>query len=146
MRDVPVSNGGSLDKICDITPVHAYSESGFAFAGGEVRVTGPAMILPEGVFAWPVANTPDAICPDDLALAMAGAPDIDFILLGTGAQQVFPGPEVHAACAQAGLGLEVMATGPACRTLSLLLAEQRQFAAALMPAGTRADPGAHSLE
>lgn len=123
-----------MEKLCDITPVHAYSESGFAFAGGEVRHTGAALILPDGVFAWPVSG-PDTLTPDDLAPAMSAAPDIDFILLGTGAAQVFPAPNVHAACVEAGLGLEVMATGPACRTLHVLLAEERQFAAALMPAG-----------
>ncbi len=130
-----------MERLCDITPVHAYSESGFAFAGGEVRVTGAAMILPEGVFAWPVASTPDALSPDDLAPAVVAAPNVDFILLGTGAQQVFPAPGVHAACAEAGVGLEVMATGPACRTLALLLSEERHFAAALLPAGLSADTG-----
>lgn len=124
-----------MHRICDITPVYAYSESGFAFWSGEVRHEGPALLLPDGVFAWPVSRGPDALTADDLAPAMAAAPGIDFIILGTGAQQVFPAPEVHAACAEAGLGLEVMATGPACRTLSLLLSEERQFAAALMPAG-----------
>jgi uncharacterized protein len=132
-----------MEKICDLTPVHAYSESGFVFAAGEVRVTGPALILPEGVFAWPVTSRPDALSADDLAPAVAAAPAIDFILLGTGAQQVFPAPEVRAACADAGLGLEVMATGPACRTLTLLLAEERLFAAALLPAGLAPEgPGA----
>jgi len=124
-----------MEKICDITPVHAYSESGFVFAGGEVRMTGPALILPHGVFPWPITNPPEALSADDIAHAVAAAPAIDFILLGTGAQQVFPAPEVRAACADAGLGLEVMATGPACRILTLLLSEERLFAAALLPAG-----------
>ncbi len=131
-----------MHRLCDTTPVHAYSESGFAFWGGQVRYDGPALILPEGVFSWPVAHGPEALTPGDLAPAMAAAPGIDFILLGTGAHQVFPAPEVHAACAEAGLGLEVMATGPACRTLSLLISEERQFAAALMPAGRGAEAAA----
>ena len=130
-----------MEKLCDITPVHAYSESGFAFAGGEVRVAGPALILPEGIFTWPVVSSPDALSPDDLAPALAAERSIDFILLGTGAQQVFPAPSLRAACAEAGLGLEVMATGPACRTLALLLSEERHFAAALLPAGVAADTG-----
>jgi len=133
-----------MQKICEITPVHAYSESGFAFAGGEVRVTGPALVLPNGVFSWPVTNSPDALSADDLAGAVAAAPAIDFILLGTGAQQVFPAAEVRAACADAGLGLEVMATGPACRTLTLLLSEERLFAAALLPAGRAPHSGPDS--
>jgi len=128
-----------MDKICDVTPVHAYSESGFVFSGGEVRHHGAALILPEGVFAWPVAKPPEALESEDLAPVVAAAPAIDFILLGTGARQVFPAPDLHAACAKAGLGLEVMATGPACRTISLLLSEQRPFAAALMPAGQGSD-------
>jgi len=124
-----------MHRLCDTIPVYAYSESGFAFRGGEVRYEGPTLILPEGVFSWPVSHAADALTADDLAPAMAAAPGVDFIILGTGAQQVFPPAEVRAACAEAGLGLDVMATGPACRTLSLLLSEERQFAAALMPAG-----------
>jgi len=130
-----------MERLCDITPVHAYSEQGFAFAGGEVRVTGAAMILPGGVYTWPVSSAPDALSADDLAPAVAAARDIDFILLGTGAQQVFPAPSLHAACADVGIGLEMMATGPACRTLALLLSEERHFAAALLPAGLAADTG-----
>jgi len=124
-----------MHRICDITPIHAYSESGFALWGGEVRHDGPVLLLPEGVFSWPVSHGPDALTADDLAPAMAAAPGIDFIILGTGAHQIFPPADLHAACASAQLGLEVMATGPACRTLSLLFSEDRQFAAALMPAG-----------
>lgn len=130
-----------MHRICDTAPVHAYSESGFTFRAGEVRCEGPALILPEGVFAWPVTRAVDAITSDDLRPAVAAAPDIDFIILGTGAQQVFPPVEVRDACKQAGLGLEVMATGPACRTLALLLSEERHFAAALLPAGVAADTG-----
>jgi len=128
-----------MHRICDTASVYAYSESGFAFWGGEVRYEGPTLLLPEGVFSWPVSHAAEALTADDLAPAMAAAPGIDFIILGTGAQQVFPPAKVHAACAEAGLGLEVMATGPACRTLSLLLSEERQFAAALMPAGRSGD-------
>ncbi len=132
-----------MHRLCELSPVQTYSDAGFAFAGGEVRVAGPVLMLPDGVFAWPAAGVPEALSADDLAPALAAAPQIDFILLGTGAQQVLPAPGVRAACAEAGLGLEVMATGAACRTIALLLGEQRLFAAALVPAGRGApDPGA----
>jgi len=133
-----------MEKLCDMTPVHAYSESGFSFAGGEVRHTGAVLIMPEGVYAWPAVEA-DALTPEDLEPAVAAAPRIDFILLGTGSKQVFPAPKIHAACAEAGLGLEVMATGPACRTLQVLLAEERQFAAALLPAGQGADRASNAF-
>jgi uncharacterized protein len=55
------------------------------------------------------------------------------LLLGTGTKQVFPAPDVRRAFADAGVGLEAMTTGAACRTYNILLAEGRMVGAALIP-------------
>jgi len=57
---------------------------------------------------------------------------IDVLLLGTGRTQVFPNLEIRNAFSAAGLGLEPMDTGAACRTYNVLLAEHRRVAAALI--------------
>ena len=57
---------------------------------------------------------------------------IDVFLLGTGKRQVFPSPELRGGFAEAGLGIEPMDTGAACRTYNVLLAEHRRVAAALI--------------
>ncbi|HXV40373.1 MAG TPA: MTH938/NDUFAF3 family protein [Steroidobacteraceae bacterium] len=58
------------------------------------------------------------------------APEI--ILLGTGPTQQLPPPELYAAFAARGIGLEAMDNPAACRTYNLLLAEYREVAVALM--------------
>ena len=54
------------------------------------------------------------------------------VLLGTGDGQVWPQPEIYAAFAKTGIGLEPMSTGAAARTYNVLIAEKRRIAAALI--------------
>ncbi|MEX0733418.1 MAG: Mth938-like domain-containing protein [Steroidobacteraceae bacterium] len=58
------------------------------------------------------------------------APEV--VLLGTGSRQRMPPPELYAAFAARGIGLEVMDNRAACRTFNLLLSEFREVAVALM--------------
>jgi len=53
-------------------------------------------------------------------------------LLGTGAEQHFPSPELLAPLTSAGVGVEVMTTAAACRTYNILMAEGREVAAMLL--------------
>jgi uncharacterized protein len=54
------------------------------------------------------------------------------LLLGTGGSHELPGPQVRRVFAEAGVALESMSTGAACRTYNVLLAEGRQVGAALV--------------
>jgi len=56
----------------------------------------------------------------------------EVILLGTGARHRFVHPRLYAVLAEAGIGLECMATPAACRTYNILMAEGRHVAAALI--------------
>ena len=110
-------------------PIDAYGNGGFRFA--EMSHQGSILCLTDGVFAWDVNEA------DDLALAhfqpiMEALAPPAFLLLGTGAKQVFPPFEVRRAFLDVGLGLEPMDTGAAARTYNVLLAEQRPVAAALI--------------
>jgi len=67
---------------------------------------------------------------DDFAALLALAPEV--VILGTGIRQRMPPPELFAAFAARGIGLEVMDTGAACRTYNLLLSEFREVALALI--------------
>jgi uncharacterized protein len=58
--------------------------------------------------------------------------DPEVILLGTGAQQHFPDPQVLAPVYRAGIGIEVMDTAAACRTYNVLVQDGRRVAAALI--------------
>jgi uncharacterized protein len=66
----------------------------------------------------------------DLEPALALKPQV--LLLGSGARQVFPAPELLARLYGARIGFEIMDTGAACRTYNVLVGEGRDVAAALI--------------
>ena len=110
-------------------PIDAYGNGGFRFADMSHR--GSILCLPSGIYAWDVADAA-ALTLDDLAPVLAEAAALGFLLLGTGALQVFPSKDIAKAFADARLGLDPMSTGAAARTYNILLAEQRRVAAALI--------------
>ena len=59
---------------------------------------------------------------------------IELLLLGCGRRMAPPPSGLRQALRQAGIVLEVMDTGAACRTYNVLLSEERRVAAALLPA------------
>ena len=71
----------------------------------------------------------------EVALAVASrmrALDPELALLGTGARQVFPPAEFRAQFLRAGIGIEAMDSGAACRTFNVLVAERRRVVALVM--------------
>ncbi len=106
-----------------------------ACGAGEVR-------LRERLFTASLIVTRDAVLDDwrppaaaalaigDFARLLPLAPEI--VLLGTGARQEMPPPELFAEFAARRIGLEVMDNRAACRTFNLLLLESRAVAVALM--------------
>ena len=111
------------------TPIAAYGRGLFRIGGIEHR--GSLMILPRGVFDWPVADAA-ALTEDALAPILGEAGTAAFLLLGTGAAQIFPDRSLRETFAKAGIALEAMDTGAACRTYNVLMSEERVFAAALI--------------
>lgn len=59
----------------------------------------------------------------------------EVVLLGTGDKIQFPHPRLWRCLTDAGIGMECMDTGAACRTYNILMAEGRHVAAALILAG-----------
>ncbi len=110
-------------------PVTAYGNGGFRFA--EMSHRGSILCLPTGIYAWD-AQSADALCEDDFALVVANLNPPATLLLGTGAEQVWPSAELMRFFAKACLGLEPMSTGAAARTYNVLLAEKRRVGAALI--------------
>jgi uncharacterized protein len=111
-------------------PIDAYGNGGFRFAGMSHR--GSILCLPSGIYAWAPAEPLDVA---SLAPALAESGAMRVLILGTGPHQVFPPPAVRRAFVEAGLALEPMDTGAACRTYNVLLAEGRPAGAALMAVG-----------
>jgi uncharacterized protein len=113
-----------------LVPIDAYGNGGFRFAGMSHR--GSILCVPSGIYAWEPAEPLDV---ESLALALAEKDAMRVLVLGTGSRQVFPAAAVRRAFAQAGVALEPMDTGAACRTYNVLLAEGRLIGAALIAVG-----------
>jgi uncharacterized protein len=111
--------------------IDAYGNGGFRFASMSHR--GSLIALPSGMWAWDTTS-PDALALSSLARVFdePRGGEFQFLLLGTGAVQVFPSVEVRRAFIDAGIGLDVMTTGAACRTYNVLLAEGRPVGAAFL--------------
>jgi uncharacterized protein len=108
-------------------PIEAYGNGGFRFAGMSHR--GSILCLPSGIRAWEPAHPLDI---SSLQPALAEKEALDLLILGTGHRQELPAPALRRAFAEAGVALESMDTGAACRTYNVLLAEGRPVGAALI--------------
>jgi uncharacterized protein len=108
-------------------PIEAYGNGGFRFAGMSHR--GSILCLPSGIHAWEPARPLDA---PSLAPALAEGKALTLLVVGTGARHEPPAAQVRRALADAGVALESMDTGAACRTYNVLLAEGRPVGAALV--------------
>jgi uncharacterized protein len=93
--------------------------------------TGSLLILLDGVYAWPIRSFTD-VKAANLEAVLITKPQPELLLLGTGAAQHFPTPELHSAFTNAKIPIEAMDTGAACRTYNLLLNEGRAIVAALI--------------
>jgi uncharacterized protein len=111
-------------------PIDAYGNGGFRFA--EMSHRGSILCLPSGIYAWPPKEPADLGAAEAFAPTLAEDEGLGLLLVGTGVRQHMPTAEVRRAFAVAGVALEAMDTGAACRTYNVLLAEGRPVGAALL--------------
>ena len=102
------------------------------FVIGERDWREPVLVTPTATTAWNVARADDLSLASLDALKLAPAPT-ELLVLGCGPRAVFVAPAVRTVLKAAGLALEVVDTGSACRIYNVLLAEGRRVAAALIP-------------
>jgi uncharacterized protein len=96
-----------------------------------VRHTGSVIVLPETTLAWSLED-PAELTIESLAPVRDAEPAVDILLFGSGRSLVPPDGTLRAALREAGIVIEPMDTGAACRTYSVLAAEERRVAAALI--------------
>jgi uncharacterized protein len=121
----------------DLTPIaplgrqqiERYGPSGFRVSG--VIWSGPVLVFPDLTLPWSAANAAAVSWESLLPVVEHG--DVQILLLGLGNRAQIVNGELRSRLRAAGITLEPMATGAACRTYSVLVAEDRQVAAALMP-------------
>jgi len=106
-----------------------------AYGGGEVRVDDEIYRETVIVSASAVFGVPELRGMNDLLgldPSRIFSLDPELVLLGTGQRQIFPAASFRSQFVSAGIGLEVMDTGAACRTFNVLVAERRRVVAVLM--------------
>jgi len=117
------------------TPIEAYGNGGFRFA--EMSHRGSILLLPSGVYAWPVSQF-EQLTVSHFNRVFEESAEIEFLLLGCGNGLLRPAVNIRDAFYEHSTGLEPMGTGAAARTYNVLLGEQRAVAAALIAVE---DPG-----
>jgi uncharacterized protein len=114
----------------DAPIIDAYGDGGFRLAGE--RHEGSVLILADEARTWGVTAMADLKLSDFQPVLDAGAVDVEFVLLGTGARNALPPREVREGLRAAGIGLEFMDTAAAAKLYNLLTSEGRRLAAALI--------------
>lgn len=104
-------------------PIEGYGPGFFRIDGRVIE--GPALILPSGAGGWGGLEAIDPL--------LAATGDIDVLFLGTGTEIAHAPVSLRLALERANIGLEVMATPPACRAYNVVLSEGRRVGAALLP-------------
>ncbi len=102
-----------------------FTVSGQVFTGG-------VLVLPTQTLAWPAADLA-TLSEEAISLLISHQANIDVCLLGCGPRTLPLPSTLRARFKAAGLRIDVMDTGSACRTYNVLMSEGRAVAAALMP-------------
>lgn len=122
----------------DVTPlipqgkkvITGYGKGGFVI--NNERIAGDIIITPDQVLTWQVKDH-SRISKDDLAAIARAIGHVDIMLIGCGEQHYNLEPRVMQEIRhQFGLNIDIMSTSAACRTYNVLLAENREIAAALI--------------
>jgi uncharacterized protein len=93
------------------------------------RIEAPCVVAMDGVHRELLPARLEELGAEHLDRVLALGPEI--VLLGTGARQRFVDVALVARLAAAGVALEMMDTGAACRLFNILSSEDRAVAAAL---------------
>ena len=88
------------------------------------------LVLPDRTVEWPVSTLVEVT---EAALAeVTQQGSVEILVLGTGARMAPVPGALRVALKRAGIVVEPMDTGAACRTYNVLVAEDRRVAAALI--------------
>lgn len=122
----------------DVTPIipagrqviDSYGPGGFHVSGaGYERAI---LVFPDATLAWNVASFAEVSIETLRPVIEHGG--VRILLLGCGPRSEFLSAKVRRELRDAGIIVDVMDTGAACRTYNILLSEDRPVAAALLPA------------
>lgn len=109
--------------------IEGYGEGRFRVSGMVHR--GSVLVFADRTVAWSVSDMTE-LSRESLSAVERAEPPVDVLLLGCGATAAPVASALREALRAEGVVIEAMATGAACRTFNLLMAEERRAAAALI--------------
>lgn len=114
--------------------IESYFAEGFRVSG--IVYSGAILITPQFTRIWPVTHLAEVSLASFGPIRDSG---VEILLLGCGRRIAQIPAELRRDLRALGMVVDAMDTGAACRTYSVLLAEDRRIAAALLP--IRVPPG-----
>ncbi|MGN7438830.1 MAG: Mth938-like domain-containing protein [Alcanivorax sp.] len=125
----------------DVTPLIRSDQQVIqSYANGVFKVSNvtyeqPIIVTSEATTVWDINNetTVEELQLNDFKTLIDNADHIDVVLFGAGKTMAFLPKNLRLALKEAGLSVDVMDTGAACRTYNVLMAEGRHVACALLP-------------
>jgi len=123
----------------DVTPlipadrqvIDSYGAASFRVSG--VAHDGAILVFPDATLSWPAASMAEVTAASLAPVTSHGG--VEILLIGCGKKMVPVPRALRQTLREAGIVVDTMDTGAACRTYNILLAEDRRVAAALLPAG-----------
>ena len=106
------------------------------YGPGQFRVSGQVyqtsiLVFPDRTLEWPPRGM-DSLTLDSFDTVIANMPPVDVLLLGAGARNQPIYDTLRGGLRDAGIVLDAMDTGAACRPYNILMSEDRRVAAALI--------------
>lgn len=92
---------------------------------------GSLLCLSDAILGW-APTTGEGLTVGDFAPLLANPAGIELLLIGMGRDFLLPSQVLRAGLRDAGIRIEPMDTGAACRTYNVLLGEGRPVGAALI--------------
>ena len=92
----------------------------------------PILVFPDEIIPWAV-NSIDDLSTTSIRAVIEAKPSVEIFLVGCGTSIRLIQPAIRDELKIAGIAIESMDTGAACRTFNVLTTEDRRVAAALIP-------------
>jgi uncharacterized protein len=100
-----------------------YGEGGFRM--GENKISGSILINSKGYYPWEITDA-KSITIEALKTIIDDHDNLDFLMIGMGAEIAFLNKDVRAALKDLSINVEAMDTGAAARTYNVLRQEGRK--------------------
>ena len=110
--------------------IRLYDTEGFEIGG--IRYQGGIIVSRDLTNDWNFKDDPSSLRIEDF-LSSHNLQNIDVLLVGTGKKFIMAPKDLSVELRTKGIGVEFMDTGAACRTYNVLVSEERNVAAALLP-------------